>query len=419
MAMQEGRRSRGEEEEEDAVTTFVWSELPKEVQHKVLSCLPIQELCQARCVCKDWRDAIHRREFRAMYDAVNSQSPSPVICYMESSYPVRLEWSAYDYAARTWKRMNSFPSLPQSILTQLNVRRHCSLSSVGGLLCLYFWKQQRAPRGNVHLAPPGVSSWTVWHPFRNRWKRLPACKHREPVFVHAFVSDAQAKTYKLLVAHNPKSHRNYFDEDEGPNPVLVTEVYDYATGAWSDGAEHTLRSAHGFQVGLIKRGVLAHGAVYFLNWEYTGENALLSYDIKANQWHEESFATRYPIFEWDGRLMSITSRNSEADELDRVVRSYWFVERDPGTRRWEDTGIEIPWSKILSKFRDVGSLTIVASGNHLALTGCAADGGFKIAVYKRAENYWRLPPTGAFSDKMERSRVEGVVLYTPQLDWRP
>jgi hypothetical protein len=107
MAMQEGRRSRGEEEEEDAVTTFVWSELPKEVQHKVLSCLPIQELCQARCVCKDWRDAIHRREFRAMYDAVNSQSPSPVICYMESSYPVRLEWSAYDYAARTWKRMTS------------------------------------------------------------------------------------------------------------------------------------------------------------------------------------------------------------------------------------------------------------------------------------------------------------------------
>ncbi|KAG0564404.1 hypothetical protein KC19_8G108200 [Ceratodon purpureus] len=416
----------------DEEGTFVWSELPKDVQHKVLSCLPIQDLCQMRCVCKQWRDVIHRREFRSMYDIVNSgsQNPSPVICYMESSYPIRLEWAAYDYAGRTWKKMNSFPSLPQSILTQLSVRRHYSLSSVGGLLCLYFWKEEKSPKGYrnyAHNAPPGVSSWTVWHPFRNKWKRLPPCKHRvsdrAPLFVHAFVSDEQAKTYKILMAHHPKSHRYQFDEGD-PDRRLVTEIYDSATGVWTDGAEFS-EFSQGFrtypQAGLIRRGVRCNDMIYFLTGGYTsiGQNALLSYDIKNDRWHEESYSTRYPIFEWDGRLMSITLRTSEPDEWNRMLRTYSFVEMNPDTRRWEDTGIEIPWNKILIKFRNMDSLAIVASGNELAFTGSATGGGFKIAVYKRAENYWRLPPTGAFSDKMERSKVEGLLLHTPLLDWRP
>ena len=414
--------------------TFLWRELPKDVQLKILSYLPIRELCQIRCVCKEWGDVIRRREFRKQYDIVNSgaQNPSPVICYKESSYPIRLEWSAYDYAGKTWRKMNCFPSLPQDILEHLSVRRHYSLSSVGGLFCLYYWKAEKLRHTReyryVHHAPPGVSTWIVWHPFRNRWKKLPACKHkvsdRAPVFVHAFVSDEQAKTYKILVAHYPKSHRYQFDEDD-TDRRFVTEIYDSATGGWSDGAEYTLRFTHGFrtypQIGLIRRGVLCNGVIYFLSGGQSSraQSALLSYDIKSDQWQEERYGTAYPIFEWDGRLMSIRSRPSEADEFNSVLRTYFFVERDPVTKRWEDAGIEIPWIKVLNKFQDVEDLAIVASGNHLAFTGCTTDGSFKIAVYRRAENYWRLPPTGAFSDKMERSRVEGLVQYTPLLDWRP
>lgn len=413
--------------------TFVWSKLPKDVQHKVLSCFPVLDLCQMRCVCKEWREVIHRREFRSMYDMVNSSSQSsiPVICYMESSYPLRLEWSAYDYAAKTWKKMNRFPGLPQSLLTEYSVRRHYSLSSVGGLLCLYFWKEEKSPRetqDDYRLAPPGASSWIVWHPFRNRWKKLPSCQHRvsdrAPVFVHAFVPDNRAKSYKILMAHHPMSHRYRFDSDD-PDRRLVTEIYDSATGVWTDGADFLLGMSQGAfrtypRSGLIRRGVLCNGVVYFFAGGHSGtQSALLSYDITSDQWHEESYGTRYPIFEWDGRLMSFRSRVSEADEFDHVIPSLVFVERDPVTRRWEETGIEIPWIKILSKFRDLENLAIVASGNHLAFTGCTVDGSMKIAVYRRAENYWRLPPSGSFSDKMERSRVEGLILHTPRLDWRP
>lgn len=401
--------------------TFKWSNLSKDVQLQVLSYLPIRDLCQMRCVCKEWRDVVHRRDFRCMFDMMNSsESPSPAICYIESSYPSRLEWSSYDYAGKMWKKMSSFPCLPAqtNFLDPYNFSlNEYNLYSVGGLLCLCFWKRDK-PSSPAY----GVKSWLVWHPFRNKWKKLPPCKHkvinRAPLFVHVFVSDERARTYKILMAHDPKIHRwqgDYTDFDRD----LVTEIYDSATGIWTEGCDYTIKYPSFALYDPSERGVLCNGVVYFVTGSNSAVgNVLFSYNISSAQWHEEDSATRYPIFEWDGRLMSITSRSSELHELSQDNKMFSVVEWDAVTRSWENTGIEVPF-KVRSKFRVMNEVAIVASGNHLVITGYTWDDSFKIAVYKKAENYWRLPPTGAFSNKLKPARVEGLVLHQPRLDWRP
>ena len=142
------------------------------------------------------------------------------------------------------------------------------------------------------------------------------------------------------MAHDPKSHW-----DEEFLSKLVMEVYDSATGSWTNGSEYTLRFSGAYESGgHIRTGVLCNGVIYFS----TGciNCVLLSYDISRDQWHEEGRNRNCNvIFDWDGRLMSIAALGSE-DSLgsrfrseDRVV----VVERNPASGSWEETGIEIPF----------------------------------------------------------------------------
>ncbi|KAG0577199.1 hypothetical protein KC19_5G138400 [Ceratodon purpureus] len=432
-----GRYRTGEISANEDNNTFMWSKLPKDAQHKVLSYLPVQILCQLRCVCKEWRDVIHRRDFCSMFDAVTSSrdlEPRPVMCYLESSYPARFVCTSYDHEGRMWKKMGSFPSPPQSNLTAHNVQNH-SLFSVGGLLLLY---RPKFPPGHNYSNPDylhsGVSSWTVWHPFRNRWKRLPPCKYkvsgRAPFFVHAFVSDAERKTYKIVMAHLDPDHHSANHPIDDNLKKLVTEIYDSATGVWTDGAEHTLKFVQRHldpRHSSIRRGVLCGGVVYFETGGIESD-VLLLYDIDSDQWDEHTdHDCDYRVFEWDGHLMSI---RSEWLSCTGGSRKICFTERDAATRVWSDTGIEIP-TKLIRRFPECdfraldpeefpdATFEIVASGNRVALTGYSKDGCFRIAVYRRAENYWRVPPAGAFNEKLKPSRVGGLVLHTPRLEWRP
>ncbi|KAG0616662.1 hypothetical protein M758_5G132800 [Ceratodon purpureus] len=407
---------------------IAWSELPKDVQHKVLMNLGVQDLCRMRCVCREWRDVIHRRDFRGMYDVANSsQEPRPVICYLESSYPIRLVCTAYDYEGRMWKKMNSFPSIPQRYLTAINSRvrydrywppLQIGLYSVGGLLCLHRWSFHWG-----HVSTRVVSSWTVWNPFRNRWKKLPLCKYEvsgqqfllPDTCVHAFVSDERTKAYKILMALHHVSN-----DFEGSQQKLTTRIYDSRTGIWTDGAEHTL-GVHLYHLSSVK-GLHYNGLVYFLaeHWPdggpigYNRPSVYLTYDIGEDEWIEQPVDSYLPIFEWDGRLMTV-----EYVENALLGNEKDFIEWEPVSGTWKDTGIKMP-GKIFKVFQhDLGGISIVASGNHLAVTGLTENDEFRIAVYKRAENYWRMPPTGKFSNKLSRSLVKGLVLHTPSLDWRP
>lgn len=401
-------------EEESA---FVWAALPKEVVLMVLSHLPIKSLCQLRSVCKEWRDVLHRRDFRVMYDTVNeSTEPSPAICYMESSYPARLEWSSYDFASRKWHRMSGFTSRPS--LSFNPQQRHTwphRFYSVGGLLLFHFWKPDK--QSGYML---GLNTWVVWHPFRNVWKKLPPCTQklsdRGTFFVHAWESDAQTKSYKLLVAHDPRSH---WDEDA--HSKLVTVIYDSATGVWTPGCEYRLRFSEGYESGRhIRTGVLCKNNIIYFS---TGSVncVLLSYNIERDEWHEEARNRNCnAVFEWDGRIMSIAAPESEDFAGDFLQEDYAYVvvERNPSSGRWEDAGIEVPF-KVRRKFYSAVAISVVARGNDLVMFGNATDDSFKIAVYKRAENYWRIPSTGTFSDRMRCARVEGLVLHKPQVGGNP
>ncbi|XP_024392732.1 putative F-box protein At3g16210 [Physcomitrium patens] len=388
----------------------LWTKLPRELQHKVLSYLPLRNLFQVRCVCKDWRYVIHRRGFRSLYDGrYASECPSPAICYAGSYYPSSLEWSIYDYVDKVWKKMRSFP--PQTRVEHSLVDQ--SIYSVEGLLCLLLWKQEQ----NIRTHFP----WLVWNPLTNKWKNLPTCKHktvnRGTFFVHAY-ADVSSKTYKILMAHNPKQHPYQYMESD---TRLVTEIYDSATGTWTESPEYKLQLPLSSSFNQApKRGMLCNGMVYFVT-STSNENILLSYDIKNDQWHEETTdeEERMEIFEWDGHVMTALPLLVDDFFIEENGYRILLFERNPDTKRWEDTGIEIPY-KIRNKFfEDEEGVEIVASGNHLAITGYTRDGSFRIAVYKKAEKYWRFPPTASFSDKMRQARVEGLFQFKPRLDWIP
>lgn len=388
--------------------TCLWTKLPRELQHKVFSYLPLRDLFQIRCVCRDWRYVIHRRGFRSVYDAMHSsEDPSPSICYIGSYYPNYLQWSTYDYACKRWRIMRSFP--PQSRVEHDRV--DLSVCSVNGLLCLMLWKQKAKVR--IHLP------WQVWNPLTNKWKQLPSCKHktvnRGTYFVHAF-SDDTTKSYKILMAHNPKKHLyQYTDTDTS----LVTEIYDSATDTWREASPYNLQLPLSPLNQAPKRGVRCDDVIYFVT-RTSNENILLSYDIKKDQWHEEITDEEcMEIFEWDGRVMTAMPLLTNGFYMYEDFYRISIFERNSATKRWVDTGIEIPY-KIRNKFvEDEEGVEIAASGNHLAITGYTRDGSFRIAIYKRAENYWRFPPTGAFSDKIRQARVEGLFQFKPRLESVP
>lgn len=387
----------------------LWTKLPRELQHKVLCYLPLRNLFQVRCVCKDWRYVIHRRGFRSMYDAMYSgEHPHPAICYVGSYYPSSLEWSMYDYLHKLWRKMRPFPA--QARVDQYLVDQ--SVYSVEGLLCLLLWKQEQKVRTH--------SPWLVWNPLTNKHKSLPPCKHRivnrGTFFVHAF-ADSATKTYKILMAHNPKQHPYQYMETD---TSLVTEVYDSATGAWRESPEHKLRLPLSPSFNQApKRGMLCDGVIYFVT-RTSNENVLLSYDIERDQWHEEITDEEcMEIFEWDGRVMTAMPLLADDFFMDENGYRISLFERNATTKRWTDTGIEIPF-KIRNKFvEDEEGVEIAASGNHLAITGYTRDGSFRIAVYKKEEKFWRFPPTAAFSDKMRQARIEGLFQFKPRLDWVP
>lgn len=264
----------------------------------------------------------------------------------------------------------------------------------------------------------GVRSWVVWHPFRNKCKKLPPCEEifndQGTCFVHAWVADEGAKSYKILMA---RGRRRLWDEEIYSK--LVTEIYDSTVGTCTRGAEYHLRFSEGYESGRhVRKGVLCNGVIYFST--RSTNCVLLSYDVNRDQWHEEARNRNCNvIFEWDDRLMSITA-SEDADFAGEFHedRIYAVVERNLASKIWEETGIEIPF-KVRRTFCSAAAISVVARGNDLAIFGHAEDDSYKIAVYKRAEKYWRLPPTGTFSDRLRSARVEGFVLHRPQLDCTP
>lgn len=414
-------------------STFPWSKLPRDLQHKVLSYLSLQQLFQLRGVCQDWRSIVHRHDFAAMFDAMHSsEPPSPAICYVESSHPRRIEWAMYDYARSVWKKMSglSCDANPRMGPNDSVYSEDYSVYPVGGLLCFHYKKLD-------------VGTWLVWNPLTNKWKKLPPCKNAASkgatAFVYAFEADeAPLKSYKILMAHYRITQINRYQRRKLGDGSLVTEIYDSSTGSWTEPAPEHILQLRMIPFLSTRGGVLCNGVIYFRSSrnaaDFTVERVLLCYDIKSGEWHEEVSDRRCTrIFEWDGRVMTVMLEplHSEedvvasADGRNYPASRFSIFKWDPASKRWVDTGLEIPM-KIKRKFdysvsMSTALLEMVAAGDYLVITGYARDGSFRTAVYNKAEKNWRCLST-AGSLRFSRSatcRLNGMVQFKPTLDWVP
>ena len=412
---------------------FPWSRLPRDLQHKVLSYLSLQNLFKVRCVYQDWRSMVHRHDFATMYDDMHSSDlSSPAICYVDSSHPRRIEWASFDYTGLVWKKMTSLScdANPRMGLNDSVYSEDYSVYPVGGFLCFHYRKLD-------------VGTWIVWNPLTNKWKKLAPYKYAASkgatVFVHAFEADeSPLKSYKILMAHYRITQINRYQRRKLGDGSLVTEIYDSSTGSWTEpAAEHIL---HLRMIPFLstRGGVLCNGVIYFRSSrnaaDFTVERVLLCYNIKSDEWHEEVSDRRCTrIFEWDGRVMTVMLEPPHGEE--DVVASvdghnypasrFSIFEWDTTSRRWVDTGLEIPM-KIKKKFdysvsMSTALLEMVAVGDYLVVTGYARDRSFRTAVYNKAQNNWRClstPGSWRFS-RSATCRLNGMVQFKPRLDWVP
>ncbi|KAG0626549.1 hypothetical protein M758_2G134400 [Ceratodon purpureus] len=424
---------------------FWWAKLPKELQYKVLSRLSLRELFQVRCVCPEFRAVVHLQEFASLYDEVHkSDPPTPVKCLLQSPPPRSpVGLLMFDYARAVWKEVTTLggEAYPTGRI-YMNEGGHHAFA-VGGLVCF-------------HYKGDDVRAWVVWNPLTGKWKTLPPSKYDAGIgaiaFMHAFEAgdESPSKSYKILVAHAPRevinddlSGRIHFGGDRDGS--LVTEIYDSATGSWTDPApEHVFQPPMiSFNANSFGDPVLCDGVIYFTaskrmraDHNFTGlvdQKVLLCYDIKSHEWHEQETDNHCgSIFEWDGRVMAVIPAQLHGGGdcfvwIDfRTTALYEVCCWDPASKRWVNTGVHIP-DRIMENFDDritenfsvdLGSLAKwVAAGDYLVGTGICPlyKDGIWTAVYNKQENNWRYVEDVSISTRPFRQLLQ----YKPRLDLVP
>ncbi|KAG0587316.1 hypothetical protein KC19_2G155400 [Ceratodon purpureus] len=396
-----------------------------------------------------------RQEFASLYDEVHkSDPPTPVKCLLQSAPPRSpVGLLMFDYARAVWKKVTTLggEAYPRTGRVYMNEDCHHAYA-VGRLVCFRY-------KGD------DVRAWVVWNPLTGKWKTLPPSKYDAGVgaiaFMYAFEAgdESPSKSYKILVAHAPRE----VIDDTSPSfhfggdcdGSLVAEIYDSATGSWTDPAPECIfqRPMISFNPNSFGEPVLCDGVIYFTASKrmradnftaskrmradnFTGavdQKVLLCYDIKSGEWHEQETDNHCScIFEWDGRVMAVmpaqlAQLHGEGDcfiWIDfRTTALYEVCCWDPASKRWVNTGVHIP-NRIMENFDDrimenfdvaLGSFAKwVAAGDYLVSTGICPlyKDGIWTAVYNKQENNWRYVEDVSISTSPFRQMLQ----YKPRLD---
>ena len=86
----------------------VWRRLPFELVRRVLSFLPVPELCRCRAVCKGWNFLISTSKFRTLSHQNARKGPGYIVARVVDDYqagPKFHGWSVLDLDARRWYRI--------------------------------------------------------------------------------------------------------------------------------------------------------------------------------------------------------------------------------------------------------------------------------------------------------------------------
>ncbi|KAG0614574.1 hypothetical protein M758_6G187500 [Ceratodon purpureus] len=167
----------------DSMDAALWNELPLEIVERVLSFLPVPELCRCRTVCKRWNQLICTAEFGALCAQHTMQDASFIVIHFWRNGSERISdgslkiystrgWCILDLKARRWYKLYSEKQVKEGQVGCAFDYSTRFVGTDGGLLCqlLETWKTLNtadSPR------PRLWNQIVVYNPIAKTLKKLP------------------------------------------------------------------------------------------------------------------------------------------------------------------------------------------------------------------------------------------------------
>eukprot|EP00252_Welwitschia_mirabilis_P006806 TRINITY_DN17705_c0_g1_i1.p1 TRINITY_DN17705_c0_g1~~TRINITY_DN17705_c0_g1_i1.p1 ORF type:complete len:349 (-),score=34.99 TRINITY_DN17705_c0_g1_i1:547-1593(-) len=210
----------------------IWSNLPEDLQDKILAMLPVKSFLPLRCVCKRWYNLLKSPCFLSLCSKQSAERPWLVMVKRQDETIIR----AHDVFRDKWY------TLPLNFLPCTVVE---IVAASGGLLCL---------KSNYSLI--------VCNPLTKIWKEFPfSSLDNNNLCAVTMTSIKGTPGYKILIAVS--------------TPGKTAYVYDSITSQWSTVKDFPLRAP------LKYDATYCDGMVYFNTSEPLG---IIAFNLDTHEW---------------------------------------------------------------------------------------------------------------------------------------
>ncbi|CAM6092915.1 unnamed protein product [Calypogeia fissa] len=240
----------------------LWTELPAELLERVLSFMPVPDLCRLRSVCKRWRSLICTPEFGKICVQNASKGPNVGSCLvvkpsldLSRSYSAGIPcWSIFDLDAKRWYHIvHELP--PGNDFADVR-------GMDGGLVCTFvdpFTEAQRQEPVLWNLITgQDCQTLIVANVIDGAFKVLPrpplSSGHRIDYLNLNLVVDSISNTYKVFLVNHYRENRGLID------PWLC--VYESPSNQWRKLPDPPVEWSNGW--GKQPRTVMFQGLLYVL-----------------------------------------------------------------------------------------------------------------------------------------------------------
>lgn len=255
----------------------LWSHLPLEIIERVLSFLPVPDLCRCCVVCKRWNSLISTPKFGSLslQNAKKGRCYIVARCVVEPD-PGYLGWSILDLEARQWYSIKEC-DLPEAVGECANAPSISGfVAADGGLVCEYTEDVSFGVVSLIEVCNPLSKS-------EGRYVPLPP----EHLFASPsdalinFVVDEVDNSFKVYFIYK---RFNYEYEHEFPERALL-HIYESTTGKWRSSTNPLLDSELG--IGDYGSSIMFQGLLYVLFSSYDHQLFwLFRYNIVEDVWED-------------------------------------------------------------------------------------------------------------------------------------
>lgn len=209
-----------------ALDPAIWSALPSDLIEKIAARLPIPAIFRLRCVCRTWTWLVRTPRFVALRADAPREAPWFLLC----THSARM-LPAYDRAAARWRCLPMPRAAPGTGLLAASASLVCYGDQIGE--CDFL---------------------TVCNPVTQALRPLPCMPRVRLIHKAGMLADRDARAYRVVVVGEMMLDGEDYTP---PNHVyhLLCEVYDSATGEWTEGGLPLESAKFGTDPGAWRDGV--------------------------------------------------------------------------------------------------------------------------------------------------------------------